>query len=232
MKTLVLILLSSLAAAAQVDINTPVTPVPELKPRLTKTVAVTPEMTTIPAGTKIPVALKHAISTKSAREGDPVYAQTTFPLAIDGKIIIPAGTYVQGKIMAVKRPGRVKGRGELMMHFTSLIFPSGYTVALPGALDQIPGQENSRMKGSEGTVQSEGSKGKDAKTVANTTWPGAAIGGAAGGGKGALIGAGAGSAAGLAAVLLTRGPDLRIEQGTAVDMVFQREIALDLSRAR
>ena len=38
-------------------------------------------------------------------------------------------------------------------------------------------------------------------------------------------------AAGLAAVLLTRGPDLRIEQGTAVDMVFQREIALDLSRA-
>jgi type IV secretion system protein VirB10 len=111
MKTLVLILLSSLAAAAQVDINTPVTPVPELKPRLTKAVAVTPETTTIPAGTKIPVALKHAISTKSAREGDPVYAQTTFPLAIDGKIIIPAGTYVQGKIMAVKRPGRVKGRG-------------------------------------------------------------------------------------------------------------------------
>jgi type IV secretion system protein VirB10 len=231
MKTLVLIFLSSLAAAAQVDINTPVTPVPELKPRLKKTVAVTPEMTTIPAGTKIPVALKHAISTKSAREGDPVYAQTTFPLAIDGKIIIPAGTYVQGKIMNVKRPGRVKGRGELMMHFTSLIFPSGYTVPLPGALDQIPGQENSRMKGDEGTVQSEGSKGKDAKTVANTTWPGAAIGGAAGGGKGALIGAGAGSAAGLAAVLLTRGPDLRIEQGTAVDMVFQREIALDLSRA-
>lgn len=231
MKTLVLIFLSSLAAAAQVDINTPVTPVPELKPRLKKTVAVTPEMTTIPAGTKIPVALKHAISTKSAREGDPVYAQTTFPLAIDGKIIIPAGTYVQGKIMNVKRPGRVKGRGELMMHLTSLIFPSGYTVPLPGALDQIPGQENSRMKGDEGTVQSEGSKGKDAKTVANTTWPGAAIGGAAGGGKGALIGAGAGSAAGLAAVLLTRGPDLRIEQGTAVDMVFQREIALDLSRA-
>ncbi len=232
MKTLVLILFSAIIAAAQVDINTPVTPAPEVKPRLTRTEAVTPAMTVIPAGTKLPVALKHAISTKSAREGDPVYAQTTFPLAIDGKIVIPAGTYVQGKIASVKRPGRVKGRGELMMHFTSLIFPSGYTVPLPGALDQIPGQENSRMKGNEGTVQSEGSKGKDAKTVANTTWPGAAIGAAAGGGKGALIGAGAGSAAGLAAVLLTRGPDLRIEQGTAVEMVFQREVSLDLSRAR
>ena len=96
MRMFVLVLLSSLYASAQVDINTPVTPVPELKPRLTKTVAPDPQMTTIPAGTKIPVALKHAISTKSAREGDPVYAQTTFPLAIDGKIIIPAGTYVQG----------------------------------------------------------------------------------------------------------------------------------------
>jgi type IV secretion system protein VirB10 len=231
MKALALFLLTPLFTAAQVDINTPVTPVPELKPRLTKTSASTPDLTTIPAGTKIPVALKHAISTKSAREGDPVYAQTTFPLAIDGKIIVPAGTYVQGRIVNVKRPGRVKGRAELMMHFTSLIFPSGYTVSLPGALDQIPGQETSKMKGSEGTVQQEGSKGKDAKTVATTTWPGAAIGAAAGGGKGALIGAGAGSAAGLAAVLLTRGPDLRIEQGTAVDMVFQREVALDLSKA-
>ena len=28
----------------------------------------------IPAGAKIPVALQHAISTKNAREGDPVYA--------------------------------------------------------------------------------------------------------------------------------------------------------------
>ena len=49
----------------------------------------------VPSGTKIPVVLKHAISTKSAKPGDPIYAQTTFPVVIDEKVMIPAGTYVQ-----------------------------------------------------------------------------------------------------------------------------------------
>ncbi|HXW15187.1 MAG TPA: hypothetical protein VEN79_11815, partial [Terriglobia bacterium] len=34
----------------------------------------------IPAGTKVPVVLKHAISTKGNREGDAVYAETSFPV--------------------------------------------------------------------------------------------------------------------------------------------------------
>lgn len=34
----------------------------------------------IPAGTRVPLSLKQAISTKTAKEGDAVYAETTFPL--------------------------------------------------------------------------------------------------------------------------------------------------------
>lgn len=49
---------------------------------------------TIPSGTKIPLSLKQAISTKNARQGDPVYAETAFPVAIGGRMMIPAGTYV------------------------------------------------------------------------------------------------------------------------------------------
>src|SRR5438270_12524232 len=90
---------------------------------------------TIPAGTKVPLALKQAISTKNAHEGDAVYAETTFPVVSDNRIIIPAGTYVQGKISHIQRPGRVKGRAELLMHFTTSIYPSGYTVMVPGAVD-------------------------------------------------------------------------------------------------
>ena len=44
------------------------------------------------------MALKHAISTKSARVGDSVYAETNFPFVLNEKVIVPAGTYVQGKI--------------------------------------------------------------------------------------------------------------------------------------
>src|SRR5438477_6172403 len=85
---------------------------------------------TIPAGTKVPIALKNTISTKSNHEGDPIYAQSTFPVVINEKIVIPAGTYVQGKIISVKPAGRIKGRAEVLIHFTTLIYPSGYTVLL------------------------------------------------------------------------------------------------------
>lgn len=184
----------------------------------------------IPSGTKVPLALKQAISTKSAKEGDPVYAETTFPFVVNDRIIIPAGTFVQGKITHVKRPGRVKGRAELLMHFTSMIYPSGYTVMLPGSVDNMPGAEKTSMKGEEGSIRQDGQKGKDIGTAAQTASTGAIIGGVTNGGKGAGIGAASGGAVGLAIALLSRGSDVRLEPGTSVEMVIQREVAVDANR--
>src|ERR1051325_2763571 len=99
----------------------------------------------IPTGTKVPVVLQHAITTKSAREGDAIYAHTSFPVVLNDRLLIPAGTYVQGKIVSVQRAGHIKGRAEILMHFTTLIYPNGYTVILPGAIDNLPGTENTNM---------------------------------------------------------------------------------------
>ncbi len=187
---------------------------------------------TVKAGTKIPLALKQGISTHSARVGDPVYAQTTFPIVDNNVIVIPAGTFVQGTIRSIVRPGKVKGRAELQMTFTSMIFPSGYTVVLPGAVEGVPGSNDSAIKDSEGTIQQSGSKGKDAQTIAGSTIPGAAIGALADGGKGAGIGAGVGGVVGLATVLLTRGPDVQLGSGASVEMVLERTIEIDRSRAQ
>jgi len=185
---------------------------------------------TIPAGSRIPVALKHAISTKSAREGDSVYAETNFPFVLNQKVLVPAGTYVQGKISQVKRGGRIKGRAELLIHFTTLIYPSGYTVMLPGAVENVPGANNTSMKGEEGTIQQDSQKGQKAGTIASTAGTGAVVGGLSRGGKGALIGAGIGGAVGTAIALLTRGNDVRLEPGTTIEMVIQRPITLDSTR--
>jgi type IV secretion system protein VirB10 len=185
----------------------------------------------VPNGTKIPVVLKHAISTKSAKSGDPIYAQTTFPVVINERVMIPAGTYVQGTISQVTRPGRIKGRAEVLFHFTTLIYPNGYTVLLPGAVDQIPGQEHSHIKDQEGTVQQEGEKGKDAKTIGTAAGTGAAVGGLASGStKGTAIGAAGGAAVGTLIALLSRGSDLHIDQGTAVDMILHRDVELSADR--
>lgn len=186
---------------------------------------------TVPAGTRIPLALKQGISTRNARVGDPVYAQTVFPITQDSGIVIPPGTFVQGTIRSITRPGRVKGRAQLQMSFTSMIFPNGYTLLLPGAVEGMPGSKDTDMKGSEGTIQQAGSKGKDVQTIASTTLPGAGIGAIADGGKGAGIGAGVGGVVGLATVLLTRGPDIQLETGASVEMVLERSIEVDRSRA-
>ena len=209
---------------------------PHLRPRNpipTETKADLPPGTpiSVPSGTKIPLTLKQGINTKSARPGDPVYAQTAFPITQNDQIVIPAGTFVQGEIRRVVRPGRVKGRAELQMDFTSMIFPNGYTVMLPGAVQNTPGSDNNTVSGQEGTIKSGGSKGKDAGTIANTTIPGAGIGAIAGGGKGAAIGAAAGSVIGLATVLLTRGPDVQLSTGDSVEMVLESSLELDPVKA-
>src|SRR3974390_987032 len=73
-----------------------------------------PHSVVIPAGTKVPLLLKQAISTKNAREGDPVYAETAFPYVLNDHVLIPAGTYIQGKIMHSEHAGRSQKRAELL----------------------------------------------------------------------------------------------------------------------
>jgi Bacterial conjugation TrbI-like protein len=207
--------------------------VPHLQPRNGVPVAPNkadpdpPPPVIVPSGTRIPLTLKQGVNTKSARPGDPVYAQTAFPITRDNQIIIPAGTFVQGQVDRVVRPGRVKGRAELQMSFSSMIFPNGYTIMLPGAVQNTPGSGTNTVKDKEGTIQGPGGKGKDVGTVATTTVTGAGIGAIADGGKGAGIGAGVGGVLGLATVLLTRGPEVDLGTGSSVEMVLENSIQLD-----
>jgi hypothetical protein len=184
----------------------------------------------IPSGTKVALSLKQAISTKTAKEGDPVYAVTNFPVVADDRIIIPPGTYVQGKISHIQRGGHIKGRAELLIHFTSLIYPSGYTVMLPGALENVPGAEHATTQGEEGKIRQDSDTGKKVETAAKTAGAGATIGGLTGGWKGAGIGGGIGAGVGAAIGMLSRGADVRLEPGTSVEMVIQRDVALDSTR--
>src|SRR6266446_1296545 len=189
---------------------------------------------TIPAGTKIPLSLKQAISPKNAREGDAVYAETAFPFVVDNRVIIPAGSYIQGKIAHVERGGRLKGRAEILMHFTSMIYPSGYTVMLPGSVENTPGADNKAVKDSEGTIQQDKDTGKKIEEGAKGGVYGASGGALAGalssGVNGARVGAVAGAAIGIGWALLKRGSDVNLGVGTSIEMEIQRAITVDASR--
>jgi len=193
-----------------------------------------PNVVTIPAGTKIPLSLKQAISTKNAREGDAVYAETAFPYVLDNRVIVPAGSYIQGTISHVERGGRLKGRAEILIHFTSMIYPSGYTVMLPGSVENTPGADNKSVKDQEGTIQQDKDTGKKieegAKGGVYGASGGALAGGLSSGINGARIGAAAGAAAGIGWALLKRGNDVRLDVGTSIEMEIQRAITVDASR--
>jgi hypothetical protein len=185
---------------------------------------------TVPAGTHIPLVLHNAVSTRSARPGDPVYFETLFPVMIDGKVVIPAGSYISGEITESKRPGRVKGRGELMMKLTTLILPNAYMVNLNAVPGNV-GTGGNETTDNEGKIIADSNKGSDIGTIAKTTAAGAGIGGlATQSGKGVGIGAGVGAAVGLAAVLLTRGPDAELPRGSTVEAVIDRSILLDADK--
>ncbi len=186
----------------------------------------------VPSGTHIPLVLHNSISTRSARPGDPVYFETLFPIMIDGKVVIPAGSYVSGEITESKRPGRVKGRGELMIKLTTLILPNAYMVNL-NAVPSNAGTGGNETTDSEGKIIGDSEKGHDIGTIAKTTAAGAGIGGiTTRSGSGVGIGAAAGAAVGLAAVLLTRGPDAEMPRGSTVEAVIDRSIYLEADKVQ
>jgi hypothetical protein len=163
----------SAAAPSPEAVSTPAKPA-DAAPTANKTIA----KIQVPSGTHIPLVLHNSISTRSARPGDPVYFETLFPIMIDGKVVIPAGSYVSGEVTESKRPGRVKGRGELMIKLTTLILPNAYMVNL-NAVPGNAGTGGNETTDSEGRIIGDSEKGHDIGTIAKTTAAGAGIGGVA-----------------------------------------------------
>src|SRR6185369_16665043 len=138
--------------------------------------------------------------------------------------------YVAGTVTEVKRPGKVKGRGELYVRFDSLTLPNGVTRDFRARVGSLDGRASAELDRTEGKIRSEGNKGGDARTVGEAAGAGASVGAIAGGasgghyGMGAGIGAAAGAAAGLMGVLLTRGPDAVLAKGSTIEMILDRPL--------
>jgi len=188
----------------------------------------------VPAGTKVLLQLRSGINTKNAKPGDGVYLASTFPVVAENRVMIPAGVYVQGVVDRVVRAGRVKGKAQLDMHFTSIIFPNGTVVEIPGLVNSLPGARKQSVKDDgEGTIEQQADKGRNAGETAKIAIPtGGTVGSIGGLGSGhPLAGGVAGIGAGLAAVglvsLFTRGADVNIDSGTQIEMVLQRPLLLE-----
>jgi hypothetical protein len=185
-------------------------------------------------GTQIPLVMTNAISSRNAKPGDPVYFETLFPIARDGKIVVPAGSYVHGEVLNARRAGRVRGRAQLFVRINLLILPNSYVVDF-NALPSGAGTGGNDDVTKEGSLTGDTDRMNDAGTIIRSTTAGAGIGtfvGVAAGNiaRGAAVGLGVGAAAGVLAVLLSRGPEIELPRGTSMDIELKRNVVLDASR--
>ncbi len=182
----------------------------------------------VPAGTHILLRLTNAVNTKSTVAGDRIYLETAVPVFINGHLIIPQGSYVNGRVADAKSAGRVKGKAELALEYDSITLrTTGISRDLRSRPDSVDTVGN--LNKSEGKIESESSKGEDAGRVARTTAVGAGAGtmiGAAAGhmGAGAGLGAAGGAIAGLASVFGSRGKQVVLPAGTTMDMMLDRDL--------
>lgn len=146
-----------------------------------------PKEVTLPAGTVITVRLASAVGSKTSDTGDHFNATIATPVESGGKVMLPKGAEVLGKVVDAKPQGRFKGGAVLSLALES--------VTINGDAYDIKTSSVSRYQ-----------KGKGKRTAAmigGGAGGGALIGGLAGGGKGALIGAVLGAGAGTAGAAYT-----------------------------
>jgi len=186
-------------------------------------------------GTRVLLRLTNSVNTRHAAAGDRIYLETAVPVFVNGRMVIPRGSYVAGTLTESHEAGRVKGKSGLSLRFDSLTLPNGVTRdfrSRPGNVDT-----RGNLDRAEGKITGEGNKGGDARTVGETTAAGTGIGAIAGSaaghlGMGAGIGAAAGAAAGLAGILSTRGPDVILPPGTTMELVLDRDLRFTADELR
>jgi hypothetical protein len=189
-----------------------------------------PSTVTIPAGTRVLMVLKSPLHTTSGTAGSGLYLETLYPVVQSNGVVIPSHTLVQGTVEANERPGHLKRTSEFRFHFTTLIFPNNLVMPINGVLQSIPGARNIRTRSDDRTLKPVDQTEKVVTPVVASTVGGAIIGSHRAFGIGLWPGAGLGAALGLGAVLVKRGDEILLPQGTNVEMVLQSPFSLDQSQ--
>jgi len=139
-------------------------------------------------------------------------------------MVIPKGSEVRGSISRILRPGRVfKGKAILTLVFQSISIPGRGELPIVATLVGVDRDGNGGLS-TEGSIEAEGSEGRNVGRALTPVVIGAGIGGLAGGGKGAGIGAGVGAAIGLASVFTSHGKEIEMKRGSTMDISLDKPL--------
>jgi hypothetical protein len=172
--------------------------------------AVSPASAIIPAGSSITVRLQQGLSSANAAPGQHFEAVLEQPLVSGDRVVVAAGTPVEGHVVAAHRSGRLRHPGRLALTLDSMIVDGR---VVPIATSEVTAQGGSHKK-------------RNLGWIGGGTGGGALIGALAAGGKGALIGSGIGAAAGTTTAFVTGKKDVHFSSERTLRFRLQREATL------
>ena len=152
----------------------------------------------LPEGTELQLVLEQPLSSTNSHAGDTVTARVERAVSEDGRIVLPGGTVLQGRVTEARGSGRVSGRARVAVDFDRIV---------------VRGRTQ-ELEVSPVVVEAPGEGARDAKVVGGSAAAGAILGAIADGGKGAVKGAVIGAGAGGAAVLITKGKEIEMPAGS------------------
>ena len=186
--------------------------------------ALAQESLSLPSGTSVRMKLETPISTQTNKVGDTFAGRVTEPVLLNGKTVVPVGAAIQGQIVKLTEPRRVKGKPTIELRPDSLTMPDGEKYQFHATVvDTDPATETS--VNDEGQIKGKGRDGKDVRNVAIGTGAGVGVGAVAAGGKGALIGGAIGAGV-TVAHWLSKHKSAELPAGSEIVMELNRAMSL------
>jgi hypothetical protein len=209
------------SSAAMRDAPPPVTRPPAQRPTRTNPPAPPPRpaLARLGVGTKMDIAATDTISSRTAMVGDGFTARVVEDVRnAAGKVVIPAGSAVTGKITDVKPAPNPRTPGTLTLSVTSITV-RGTSYPIDASVDSLETIHKGR-----------GVTTGDAAKVGAGAVAGAVLGRVLGGNKkGTIIGGVVGGAAGAAAVSASKDSDIVLPAGAHIIIRLTKELAVAAS---
>jgi hypothetical protein len=89
---------------------------------------------TLPAGTAFKILLLGDVSASKSKPGDMVQARLIEPVFLDSRVVLPAGTMFEGKVVKQTPPRWGSRSGSLFLTFIGLTLPGGNMLPIAASL--------------------------------------------------------------------------------------------------
>lgn len=183
----------------------------------------------VPSGTKLPIIMDTTVDSDTSQEGDEFSARSAEDLAIDGAVVVPAGSIIKGRIAQINPPRHLNRSGSVALKFDTVTTPDNRQIPIVANLVARGGVVHARRGLKDiaidcGVVTLPVAAGLGIGLIAGNSGSNNSVGA----GGGALIGAGIGAAVGLAILLSKKGKKVDVRAGDELKIELAEDLRMPM----